>query len=171
MPKIKISPDGQSGMKLESILPLSKEDLNKLQNKVNAPKINAYLKDMHVQHIVEFDANDANSHLYRYFKDEINSDDIHQIEVIHTNFMSFVEDHLVQVEISDKSLVDEVTNADKDEVEFLSNIVKDIEGDEDEIIKGAKIFVNVGLPFPIPSSTISRETLYKIMKYYVDNHT
>ena len=101
MPKIKISPDGQGGMKLESVLPLSKEDLNKLQNKVNAAKIHAYLKDMHVQHVVEFDANDADSHLYKFFKDEINSDDIHQIEVIHANFMSFVEDHLIQVEISD----------------------------------------------------------------------
>lgn len=170
MPKIKVSPDGQGGMKLESIFPLSKEDLSKLQNKVNANKITAYLKDMHVQHVVEFDANDADSHLYRYYKDEINSEDIHEIEVIHTNFMSFVENHLVQVEISDESLVDEVTN-NSDEIEFLKSIIKDIEEDKDEDIRGAKIFANVGLPFLVPASTISRETLYKIMKYYVDNHT
>lgn len=164
--KVLITPI-DSVIKVESIAVIDQASINKLNNPVNAERINNHLKDVHAKHEVIINKdNVTESHLYRIV-DNVTEHDIKVIKAQHSSFLEHVY-NMPEIEVVNLALHDnqQVNEDDEKKLKAVSEMLKGIDeafNDNDILIIGD----HTG-PFFIGFSEIKVSFFKEIIDAYID---
>lgn len=167
----------EDGMIIVSIIvPLSQDEEKKMENKKLQDRIDGAAKDYNIQWAIEKNNSLSMAIVSRMIGPEVNEDDCHQLEVIATKFIDFVDDLNLPDKKEEKvrkeeELLNEMQ--EKENFEFVQYVLKDFNGEESGVpIAGAVLNAFLkgsveGIIHKIPCGTISRHLLKDMMEIYL----
>lgn len=171
---MKVLPKGRQ-VRLEDSITISKPQFEKLTNEQLKEKIANYAKDLHFDYLPEKTGNVNHNTIGRTLN-EVTPEEVHQIEIDHTNFLSFIDNlELPKEECQDQDRAGETELGDEDEEDVEENVqfCKDVLEcwDEEPKIIGAEIMTRLKNPCVYMSvGRISSKLLKEMFELYVRIH-
>ena len=165
MRNIKIIPT-EDGLEIESRIPVDQIFVNKINNPLNADRINAQLKDMRCKHHIEIEKDGIISVIVFCTYEEKTKDEFDtMIKVIASGHDAFIENvtlRMVEVDATPQHAED-VDDKYKDR-KFVKEMLEEWEETDDRMGTAGAIVLgkDSNLPFEVPCGRI-REELFKQM--------
>lgn len=152
----------------EDKIVLTDSQLKKLECEELQERINTMCKDLHIsRRHVETNGNTSMS-VVAITPQEFNNQVQHELEMTHCNLLSVIDDMTIPTkeEPTDQT---ETTEEDQTELEFVKEILKEIE--EDDMICGSAVVSRLPMLGAVPCGIqICRETLINLLKCYTEHN-